>query len=193
MMAAKPCENIPTVVDVASFGEVGIVAARRSANGPALPVPHGVISVPRGAIGAMTVIETARSGTGTLLLRGPMVPAAAFPPGADAPHLSPDRAGYFDTGYACRLDTSNQTLAITIPPPNIVSVGGYRLRQNDLDACLEKAAPGATVVALPDRMLGQRLAGAAQDRKAVAAALEAQGANVLISGAFRQRGGADAA
>jgi hypothetical protein len=141
----------------------------------------------------MTVIETARSGTGTLLLRGPMVPAAAFPPGADAPHLSPDRTGYFDSGYACRLDASNQTIVITVPPPNIVSIGGYHVRQNDLDACLEKAAPDATVVALPDRTLGHRLAGAAQDKKAVAAALEAQGANALISGAFRQRGAADVA
>ena len=122
-----------------------------------------------------------------------MVPAAAFPPGADTPHLSPDRAGYFDTGYACRLDASNQTLAITVPPPNIVSVGGYRIRQNDLDACLEKAAPDVTVVALPDRTLGQRLAGTAQDKKAVAAALEAQGANALISGAFHQHDGAGAA
>jgi hypothetical protein len=193
MMTATPYENVPTVVDVSSFGETGIVAARRGANRPPLAIPHGVISVPRGAIGAMTVIETARSGAGTLLLRGPMVPAAAFSPGADAPHLSPDRAGYFDTGYACRLDASNQALAINVPPPNIVSVGGYRVRQNDLDACLEKVAPGATVVALPDRMLGQRLAGAAEDKKAVAHALEAQGANVLISGAFRQRAGADAA
>ena len=193
MMAAKLYKSVQNVVDVASFGEIGIVATRRNTNGPPLAIPHGVISVPRGAIGAMTVIETARSDAGTLLLRGPMVPAAAFPPGADAPHLSPDRAGYFDTGYACRIDTSNQTLASTVPPPNIVSVGGYRLRQNDLDACLEKAAPGTTVVALPDRILGHRLAGAAQDRKAVVAALEAQGANALISGAFRQRGGADAA
>ncbi len=192
MMAAKLIENTPAVVDVSSFGETGIVAARRSANGHPLAIPHGVISVPRGAIGAMTVIETARSGTGTLLLRGPMIPAAAFPRGADAPHLSPDRAGYFDTGYACRLDPSTQTLTITVPPPNIVGIGGYRVRQNDLDACLEKAATEATAVALPDRTLGHRLAGAAHDKKAVAAALEEQGANALISGAFRQRGAADA-
>lgn len=193
MMAAKSIDNAPAVIDVSSFGEAGIVAARRNANGPPLPIPYGVISVPRGAIGAMPVIETARSGTGTLLLRGPMVPAAAFPPGADAPHVSPDRAGYFDSGYACRLDASNQTIAITVPPPNIVSIGGYRMRQNDLDACLEKAAPGASVVALPNRTLGHRLAGAAQDKKAVASALEAQGANALISGAFHQRGTADVA
>src|SRR4029078_11158070 len=110
MMTAAPYENVPTVIDVSSFGETGIVAARRGANGPPLAIPHGVISVPRGAIGAMTVIETARSGTGTLLLRGPMVPAAAFSPGADAPHLSPDRAGYFDTGYACPLHTHHTSL-----------------------------------------------------------------------------------
>jgi len=191
MMAGKPCETIPAVVDVASFGEVGIVAARRKANGPPLAIPHGVISVPRGAIGAMTVIETARSGSGTLLLRGPMVPATAFPSGAEALHLSPDRAGYFDTGYACRLDASDQTIAVTVPPVDIVGIGGYRMR--DLDTCLEKAAAGATVVALPHRALGQRLAGTAQDKKMVAAALEAQGANALISGAFHKRGGADAA
>lgn len=191
MMAGKPCETVPAVVDVASFGEVGLVAARRKAHGPPLAIPHGVISVPRGAIGAMTVIETARSGPGTLLLRGPMVPAATFPSGAEALHLSPDRDGYFDTGYACRLDASNQTIAVTVPPVDIVGIGGYRIRHPD--PCLEKAAPEATVVALPHRALGQRLAGTAQDKKMVAAALEAQGANALISGAFRKRGGADAA
>jgi hypothetical protein len=42
-------------------------------------------------------------------------------------------------------------------------------------------------------MLGQRLAGAAQDKKAVASALEEQGANALISGAFHRRGAADVA
>jgi hypothetical protein len=193
MMVAKSLESAAAVVDVSSFGETGVVAARRDASGLSLPIPHGVISVPRGAIGAMTVIETARNGTGTLLLRGPMVPPAAFPPNADAPHVSPDRAGYFDTGYSCRLDASNQTLAITAPPSNIVGIGGYRVRQSDLDACLEKAAPDATAVALPDRTLGQRLAGAAQDKKTVAAALDAQGANALISGAFRKRAAADAA
>jgi hypothetical protein len=187
MMTAKSIESRSNVIDVSAFGETGIVAARRSANGLPLAIPHGVISAPRGAIGAMTVIETARSGAGTLLLRGPMVPAVTFPPGADAPYLSPDRAGYFDTGYSCRLDTSSQTLSITVPPPNIVGIGGYRIRQNDLDACLEKVAPDASAVALPDRMLGHRLAGAAQDKKTVAAALEAQGVSALITGAFQSR------
>jgi hypothetical protein len=193
MMAARPTENAPALVDVAGFGETGIIAARRNASGLPLAIPHGVINAPRGAIGAMTVIETVRSGAGTLLLRGPMVPAAAFPPGTDAPHLSPDRAGYFDTGFACRLDMGKQTLAVTASPPNLISIGGYRLRQGDLDACVETAGSDATVVALPDRALGQRLAGTAQDKRAVAAALDAQGVNALISGAFRTRGAGEAA
>lgn len=193
MMAAKPLGSTSPVVDVSSFGETGIVAARRNPNGLPLAVPHGVISAPRGAIGAMTVIETARSSAGTLLLRGPMVPATAFPPRTDAPHLSPDRSGYFDTGFTCRLDMSNQTLAVTVSPPDVIGIGGYRVRQSDLDACVAKAAPDATVVALPDRTLGHRLAGAAQDKGAVAAALDAQGVNALISGAFRPRGAGEAA
>jgi hypothetical protein len=193
MLAARPVANVSTVVDVSSFGETGLIAARRNANGTPTAIPHGVVSAPRGAIGAMTVIETARSGSGTLLLRGPMVPPAAFPPGADGPHLAPDRAGYFDTGFACRLDLSNQTLAVTVAPPGIIGIGGYRLRQGDLDACIEKSGPDATIVALPDRTLGHRLAGSAQDKKATAEALETQGVNALIPGAFRSRAAGEAA
>ena len=193
--AAKSSGGAAVILDVSSFGETGFVAARRDVHGRPAPVPHGAISAPRGAIGAMTVVETACSNTGTLMLRGPMVPSAAFPPGEKgrAMHHSPDHAGYVDTGFACRLDKQSQTLSVSMPPPAVVSVGGYRLRQSDVDACVEKAAPEAAVVPLPDRTLGHRLAGTAKDKNAVAAALDAQGVNALISGAFRQRGAADAA
>ncbi|MGE5772667.1 MAG: hypothetical protein ACM3Z4_11610 [Hyphomicrobiales bacterium] len=56
-----------------------------------------------------------------------------------------------------------------------------------------KADPEATIVSLPDRNLGHRLGGTAENRAAVAADLEAQGVNPLISGAFRPRGAAEAA
>jgi hypothetical protein len=193
--AARPIRRTGAIVDVSSFGEVGFVAARRNGHDRPAAIPHGVISAPRGAIGAMTVVETACSDAGTLLLRGPMVPSAAFPPGEQslATHLSPDRAGYVDTGFTCRLDKQDQTLAITVPPPGIVNIGGYRLRQSDIEGCVEKTAAEAAVVALPDRTLGQRLAGTAPDKNAVAAALDAQGVNALISGAFRPRRTADAA
>lgn len=187
--AAKSFDRSATVVDVSSFGETGFVAARRTEQGKPAPIPHGVISAPRGAIGAMTVVETSCSNAGTLMLRGPMVPSTAFPPGAH-PGRAPNPTGFIDTGFACRLDKQTQTLAITAPSLDIVGIGGYRLRQSDIDVCVEKAAEEAAVVPLPDRTLGHRLAGTARDKKAVAAALDAQGVNALISGAFRQRGNA---
>jgi hypothetical protein len=177
------------VVDVFSFGETGFVAARRTEQGKPAPIPHGVISAPRGAVGAMPVVETSCSNAGTLMLRGPMVPSAAFSPGAN-PGRAPSLTGFTDTGFACRLDKQTQTLAIAAPPPGVVGIGGYRLRQSDIDVCVEKAAAEAVVVPLPDRTLGHRLAGTARDKKAVAVTLDAQGVNALISGAFRQRGNA---
>jgi hypothetical protein len=140
----------------------------------------------------MTIIETASSNTGTLMLRGPMVPSTTFPPGPD-PGRAPDAAGYTDTGFSCRLDKQSQTFTITGPPPDIVGIGGYRLRQSDIDTCVESVGAEAGLLPLPDRMLGHRLAGTARDRKAVAAALNAQGVNALISSAFRERNAADAA
>jgi hypothetical protein len=192
LKSARPVAGPPAIVDVSSFGEIGIVAVRRGAHGEPTPIPHGVISVPRDAIGAMSVIETARGDTGTMRLRGPMVPCAAFPPGAErghAAHLPADRAGFVDTGFACRLDVQTQTLAVTTAPPGIFTVGGYCLREADLDACVEKAAPNAAIVPLPDRNLGHRLAGLASDKNAAAETLAAEGVNALISGAFRGRRG----
>jgi hypothetical protein len=187
--AAKALNRPTSVVDVSSFGEIGFVAARRNEQGKPTPLPHGIISAPRGAIGAMTVIETARGNIGTLMLRGPMVPSTAFPPGAD-PGRAPNPTGFIDTGFACQLNQQTQTLAIAVPRPSIVNIGGYRLRQADIDACVEKAAGAAAIVPLPDRTLGHRLAGTARDMKAVAAALDSQGVNALISGAFRRHGDA---
>jgi acyl-CoA synthetase (AMP-forming)/AMP-acid ligase II len=194
--AGKPISGIGSIVDVSSFGEIGFVAAHRNAQGRPSPIRYGVISAPHGAIGAMTVVETGCSNAGTLTLRGPMVPSAVYPPGVEqnsSPHLLPDCAGYIDTGFACRLDKQAQTIAITAPPSGTINIGGYRLRQTDVDACVEKAAADAAVLPLPDRTLGQRLAGTAQDKKAVATALDAQGVNALLSGAFRQRGADNAA
>ena len=184
------------LVDVANFGEIGLVAARRRADGTPAPLAHGVISAPRDAAGAVTVIETARRGAGTLALRGAMVPAYAFPPGAErghTPHLTPDNADYVDTGYACRLAGKGHTLAVTAPPAGTIAIGGYSFRQSEVDALVAHLAPDATLVALPDSDLGQRLAGNAAERVAVRAKLQAHGVNPLISGAFQTRGGTEAA
>ena len=56
-----------------------------------------------------------------------------------------------------------------------------------------QADPEATIIAVPDGDLGQRLAGTANDRAALRADLHARGVNPLISGAFKARGAAEAA
>jgi AMP-binding enzyme len=196
LASAKPWHGKPALVDVASFGEIGLVAARRGENRLPATIRHGVVNSSRRAPGAPVVIETARSDVGTLALRGRMVSAHTFAPGAKgahSPRLSPDSAGYVDTGFACRLGGNAQTLTITAPPSGTIAVGGYCFRENLIDALVADADPDATLVALPDSDLGQRLAGAAADRATLRAKLQAQGINPLISGAFQPRGAPKAA
>lgn len=193
---ARPWEGVTSVVDVTNFGEIGFVATRRGADGMPVPLTHGVISAPRQTVGAITVMETARSNAGTLGLCGPMVPAHAFPPGAERgqdAHLAPDAAGYVDTGFACRLERAAQTLTVTAPPSGTIGIGGYRFLQREVDNLIGQVDPDATVVTLPDANLGQRLAGTSANRAALRAQLQARGANPLISGAFQPRGAPEAA
>jgi hypothetical protein len=183
-----------TLADVSSFGEVGLMAARRGGDGMPADIPHGRVGTPR-ATGVVSVAETARSKHGTLLLRGPMVPVHVFPPGAELgpdPHLEADVTGFVDTGFTCRLDSDSQTLIVTGPPRSITAIGGYRFRPLDVETQVAEADPTATVVALPDGILAQRLAGSAPDNGAVRARLAENGASPLISGAFRSRGQAAA-
>jgi hypothetical protein len=196
MNSAKAWENPSPVVDVACFGEIGLLAARRGTSYLPAPLPYGVVDASRRLIGAPTVIETIRNDMGMLALRGRMVPAHAFPPSAKRghpPRLQADSAGYIDTGFPCRLDLDAHALHITAPPAGMTVVGGYRFRQCDVDALVTQADPEATIVAVPDADLGQRLAGAATDRAALRAELQARGVNPLLSGAFRARGAAEAA
>jgi AMP-binding enzyme len=196
MNSAKAWDRASAIVDVASFGEIGIIAARRGANNLPAPLPLGVATAAHRVSGAPTVIETNRNGTGMLALRGRMVPTEDFAPGAEhghAPHLQADGAGYIDTGFPCRSNQETRTLQVTAPQAGMTVVGGYRFRQFQVDAVVAQADPDATIVAVPDGDLGQRLAGAATDRPALCAELQQRGINPLISGAFRVRGAAEAA
>jgi hypothetical protein len=165
------------VIDVASFGETGLLGARR---------PPNARAVLRNAHPA--IVEAARTGAGTLALRGPIVPTDVFPPGADLdrlPCLAPDAAGFVDTGFACRRD--GDTWTITAPPPGIVGIGAYRLVEREIEMLVADIDRGATLLALPHAATGQRLAGSAADPVRLAAELRARGINPLVCGAFRMR------
>ena len=77
---------------------------------------------------------------------------------------------------------------LTAPPAGITAMGSYRFRQSAVDDMVAAVDPAAVIVALPDALLGQSLAGSARDGAAISAALAARGANALIAGAFRPRG-----
>jgi len=189
LAADAPWQRDAALVDIASFGEIGLLPARRGPDGQPVPIPHGVIAVPRGAPDGVMVAETVRGKSGTLALRGPMVPTQPFPPGGE--QGDEDRnaaAGYFDTGYACRISRATGRLVLTAPPAGITVSGFYRFRQSAIDDVVAAVDPEAVIVALPDALLGQRLAGSARETAAIASGLDAHGVNALIAGAFRSRG-----
>lgn len=178
------------LTDVLAFGEAGLIAGRRGAAGLPLEIPLGSVTAPRDAAAGEVVLETAVSETGTLALRGPMVPSHPYPPGAErlrARCFGTDARGFADTGYPCRADRDNGELSVSGPPPGMIGVGGYRFMPEPLQALVGGASPDALIAALPDALSGHRLAGSATDRAALRQVLRERGANPLVVGAFAER------
>lgn len=175
------------MVDVLAFGETAIICGRRTASGEPVDIPLGLAFASQSVGGSLLVAETTVTPGGTLAIRGPMVPSHPFPPGIERtrlPHLRPDANGFVDTHYRCRGDRDNGTLEVTGPPSGLVSVGGYRFRLDEMQSLTERASGDAVIAALPDAIAGHRLAGKASDGASVREALEASGANPLLSEAF---------
>ena len=182
-----------TLTDVYLFGEAGLFGARRIAEdgSPALikPGPHGA---PRELPGSSISGEILLTPRGTLGLRGPMVPVAAYaPPTPPSNSLiaTPPR-DYVDTDYAARLDRTTGAINITAPPSGIMAVGGYRFLAQDLQEWARRLGQGALLTALPDRLSGHRLAGRALDNARARDALTELGLNPLMVEAFRDRSNA---
>ncbi|MGH6771165.1 MAG: AMP-binding protein [Xanthobacteraceae bacterium] len=178
------------LVDVQTFGEIGLIAAHRGTSGRPAVIAFGTIAAPRGTNGSVIVAEARPTANGTIALRGPMVPRAAFPPGVERtslPHFKVAANGFVDTGYACWSDREDAPMIVTGPPPGMVSVGGYRFVMRDLQDTLGAVDPGATLAALPDALAGHRLAGSSANRDSLEEALVARGANPLVVAAFRDR------
>jgi AMP-binding enzyme len=177
--------------DVYLFGEAGLFGARRGEDGmpvPVMPGPHGA---PREQSGSSIAGEILLTPKGTLGLRGPMVPIAAYapPPQVGDTLIAQPPRDYVDTGYAARLDRPSGAICITAPPSGIMAVGGYRFLSNDLQEWARRLGQGALLTALPDRLSGHRLAGRAQDNARAREALSELGLNPLMVEAFRDRSG----
>ena len=179
------------LVDVPVFGEAGLVAGRRGEDGRPLPIPLGPAFSPREGEGSAVFAELKPSATNTLALRGPMVPRHHFPPRverSDQPHFAIGSDGYVDTGYACRADPVRQALVATGPPSGFVTIGSYRFPLRRLLETVARIDVEATLTAVPDPLLGQRLVGTASDCAAMQIALNAFGLNPLIAAAFAEHG-----
>lgn len=174
------------LVDVRIFGEAGLVASKRQLESRPASLMAGPIAA-AGAAPAIPIGEVVRTRNGTVGLRGAMIPHAAFPPGsgrAPARALGDDDET-IDTGFPCRLE--RESLVVTGPPPGIVSLGGYRFALKDLQDRLGRIERGCTLAALPNALVGYRLAGESADGATMRRSLTELGANPLIVRAFRQR------
>ncbi len=178
-----------SLTDVYLFGEAGLFADRRADDGAPGLIPLGPHASPRDAEDASITGEILLTPKGTLALRGPMIPVAAYAPSAPSGNslIAPPQLDHVDTGYAARLDRTTGALCITAPPSGIMAVGGYRFLAHDLQEWAKRLGQGALLTALPDRLSGYRLAGRAQDNARAREALSELGLNPLMSEAFRDR------
>jgi hypothetical protein len=183
---AWPVEHA-TLTDVYLFGEAGLFAARRGTDGTPATIRPGPFTSPRDAADASITGEILLTPKGTLALRGPMIPVAAWAPSTTPANSSmpPHALDYVDTGYAARLDRMTGALCITAPPSGVMAVGGYRFLAQDLEAWAKRLGQGALLTALPDRISGHRLAGRAQDNARAREAMLELGLNPLMAEAFR--------
>lgn len=191
-LATSPawCAPNADLVDVSIFGEAGLVPARR-ADDKARLVPFGPVAVPHGGSDAVPVVELAPTSAGTLALRGPMVPHHSFPPGIERSgfaYFKIEPGGWVDTGYMCRQDAVTKAIPVSGPPAGIVSIGGYRFPLCDLRDVAGRLDGNATLAAVSDLLVGERLVGSADDCATMQAALDAVGVNPLVVGAFRAGG-----
>lgn len=193
--AASPLRNRSDIdiADAIVFGEIGLILRRRDGGGTSASLPTGPIRAPQAGADGMVIAELRRTDRGTLAMRSPMIPRHPFPPHAQkdfAPSMRIEADGFVDTGYGCHAAADSSTLALSHAPAGLVSIGGYRFALSALQRMVAALDPRATLAALPDAVAGHRLAGSSADNAGLRRALEQQGANPLLIGAFRDRAAA---
>jgi non-ribosomal peptide synthetase component F len=116
-LATSPIWREPNtvLVDVSLFGEAALVASRRGVDGTPSALRLGPVLAQRDGGRGVVVAELMRTDTGTLAVRGPMVPHHSFPPGIERsglPYFQVGRRGVVETGYACRTDSGSDAITM---------------------------------------------------------------------------------
>jgi hypothetical protein len=101
-----------------------------------------------------------------------------------------DVAAAGETGLVITRRDEADGLAAGEASPGIAHVGGYSFSLADLERMVAAADPAATLIAVPDALLGDRLAGSVADPEYLRATLEKRQINPLILSAFRPRAAA---
>jgi hypothetical protein len=148
-LQSEPWPRNASLTDVLAFGETGLIAARRGADGAPTRLTTGPRSAPHGSPNAPVVMQIVRTADGTLALGGPMLPVSMPDPGSHAP-----ANGIQDTRYPCRLDPANGALTITGAPAGIVNVGGYCFVMSALQETVMRIGGEGVLAALPDGRCG---------------------------------------
>ncbi|MGL4287887.1 MAG: AMP-binding protein [Phreatobacter sp.] len=186
----------PEAIAVDTFFGPGEAGLTRTGGTPqAGGVPLGPDTFATGAGQAPVLVETRASTAGTLALRGAMVPAFAFPPGAERglpPFWSTDAEGFFDTGLPVGIDKAARTLLVGDRPEGVVAIGGRRFAETEIREAYVEAGGEIAPVLRADPVLGQRVSGIVGDGRAIvglAGRLAETGLTALgIPGGQRQAG-----
>jgi len=176
----------PMLCDVVAFGEVGILAAMRPANGHPTGWPLGNVDITTHER-AVTLAHVARTSSGTLGLGGVLAAAPLRQHDAEPSTTHESGPDIVDTGYPCRPTMDQRALVVTASPAGLVNVGGYRFSINDLQAQIRMIENNGVLAAFPHALCGYRLAGHAINFAAVRKTLEEAGSNPLICNAFHDR------
>ncbi len=153
--AAKPVgQDGGRIVDIVTFGELGLVAAARSTatRHPALPLG------PVGPERLEPLIDLRVVPDGRLYVRGPACPQAAFPAAPGAPTLALGAEGYLDAGLAGIPDRVAGRVTLGGRRRGVVQVGGVALAHADLEEAVRFAGLSGTLAPQDDAVFGARLA-----------------------------------
>lgn len=181
-LAASPQWPVgaPNLVDVVAFGEAGLLAEARPANGRAASWPLGAIVITNNGED-VTLGSVTQTPSGSLGLAGAL--AASPLRFYDFEPTETSGIDIVDTGYLCRV-TDDRMLTITASPTGLIQVGGYRFAMHDVQTRVSAIDSKGVLAALPHALCGYRIAGHALNSESLRSKLEEAGLNPLIQNAF---------
>jgi hypothetical protein len=145
-----------------------------------------VVLLPGPAVAALQAIGVLeRAGAVIALWRTPTARTTA--PAWHGKAVLVDVMAAGETALAITRREESDGLAAAEASPGIAHIGGYRFSVADLERMVAEVDPAATLIAVPDALLGDRLAGSAVDLQHLRATLEERHINPLILSAFRPR------